>query len=223
MPRSTVWWGRRGCWFEGLSHAPPPMPPCFLQTTTSTDLTRTMTVTTSPSAATPATTMVSPVNRLEKRRNYGDAAGFSFQIHQIQVVLIEKKQHGRCVPSTTSKGLKGMLEVLLGVMSWLLCSSVVLMKPVSIRSPPPGNHGIIASKRCDHLLVEDNISYENGGSGIMLHVSSDDSIVRGVCGASCFSCTFCSRFWRCFRFWFPPLYQQNTSVLCRRFRAFLAS
>lgn len=42
-----------------------------------------------------------------------------------------------------------------------------------------GNHGIIASKRCDHLLVEDNVSYDNEGSGIMLHKSCDDSIVRG--------------------------------------------
>lgn len=41
-----------------------------------------------------------------------------------------------------------------------------------------GNHGIIASKRCDHLLVENNISYDNLGSGIMLHKSCDDSIVR---------------------------------------------
>lgn len=41
------------------------------------------------------------------------------------------------------------------------------------------NHGIIASKRCDHLLVKDNISYNNGGSGIMLHQSADDSIVTG--------------------------------------------
>ena len=43
-----------------------------------------------------------------------------------------------------------------------------------------GNHGIIASKRCDHLLVENNVSYDNAGSGIMLHKSCDDSIVRGV-------------------------------------------
>lgn len=42
-----------------------------------------------------------------------------------------------------------------------------------------GNHGIIASKRCDHLLVADNIVYENEGSGIMLHKSCDDSIVTG--------------------------------------------
>jgi len=45
----------------------------------------------------------------------------------------------------------------------------------------PGNHGIIASKRCDHLLVENNVSYDNDGSGIMLHKSCDDSIVRGAC------------------------------------------
>lgn len=44
-----------------------------------------------------------------------------------------------------------------------------------------GNHGIIASKRCDHLLVKDNISYDNDGSGIMLHKSCDDSIVSGTC------------------------------------------
>lgn len=45
-----------------------------------------------------------------------------------------------------------------------------------------GNHGIIASKRCDHLSVQDNESYGNGGSGIMLHQSSDDSIVAGAWG-----------------------------------------
>lgn len=43
-----------------------------------------------------------------------------------------------------------------------------------------GNHGIIASKRCDHLLVKDNESYDNDGSGIMLHKSCDDSIVSGT-------------------------------------------
>ena len=43
-----------------------------------------------------------------------------------------------------------------------------------------GDHGIIASKRCDHLVVKDNISYDNLGSGIMLHELCDDSVVSGV-------------------------------------------
>lgn len=42
-----------------------------------------------------------------------------------------------------------------------------------------GNHGIIASKRCDHLRIADNEVYNNDGSGIMLHKSCDDSIVEG--------------------------------------------
>ena len=43
-----------------------------------------------------------------------------------------------------------------------------------------GDHGIIASKRCDHLSVKDNVSYNNRGSGIMLHEYCDDSIVSGI-------------------------------------------
>lgn len=50
-----------------------------------------------------------------------------------------------------------------------------------------GNHGIIASKRCDHLLVTDNVSFNNTGSGLMLHKSCDDSIVRGTRKACYFS------------------------------------
>eukprot|EP00903_Cladosiphon_okamuranus_P009933 g9429.t1 len=42
-----------------------------------------------------------------------------------------------------------------------------------------GNHGIIASKRCDHLVVADNKVDASGGSGIMLHRSCDDSIISG--------------------------------------------
>lgn len=45
--------------------------------------------------------------------------------------------------------------------------------------PLEGDHGIIASKRCDHLSVKDNVAYNNGGSGIMLHRSCDYSVVEG--------------------------------------------
>lgn len=55
----------------------------------------------------------------------------------------------------------------------MCCVSFLLVLHIS------GNHGIIASKRCDHLLVKDNLSYDNDGSGIMLHKSCDDSIVSG--------------------------------------------
>ncbi|CAM9981622.1 unnamed protein product, partial [Discosporangium mesarthrocarpum] len=42
-----------------------------------------------------------------------------------------------------------------------------------------GKHGIIASKRCDHVSIQDNEVYGGGltAAGIMLHRSSDDSIV----------------------------------------------
>lgn len=41
-----------------------------------------------------------------------------------------------------------------------------------------GNHGIIASKRCDHVVIRDNRSWDNTGNGIMLHRSSDDGLVE---------------------------------------------
>src|SRR5215467_2727175 len=54
-----------------------------------------------------------------------------------------------------------------------------------------GKHGIIGSKRCDHLIIRDNKSFNNVGTGkigiglfgavgvgIMLHRSSDDSIIE---------------------------------------------
>jgi len=54
-----------------------------------------------------------------------------------------------------------------------------------------GKHGIIASKRCDHLVIRDNKSFNNVGIGkigiglfgavgvgIMLHRSSDDSVIE---------------------------------------------
>lgn len=44
-----------------------------------------------------------------------------------------------------------------------------------------GKHGIIASKRCDHVVVMDNKVDTSGGSGIMLHRSCDDSIISGEC------------------------------------------
>lgn len=42
-----------------------------------------------------------------------------------------------------------------------------------------GKHGIIASKRCDHVVIMDNTVDTSGGSGIMLHRSCDDSIISG--------------------------------------------
>lgn len=42
-----------------------------------------------------------------------------------------------------------------------------------------GNHGIIASKRCDHAVIRNNRSWDNAGNGIMLHRSSDDGLVEG--------------------------------------------
>lgn len=42
-----------------------------------------------------------------------------------------------------------------------------------------GNHGIIASKRCDHAVIRNNRSWDNVGNGIMLHRSSDDGLVEG--------------------------------------------
>ncbi|CAM9570770.1 unnamed protein product, partial [Hapterophycus canaliculatus] len=42
-----------------------------------------------------------------------------------------------------------------------------------------GNHGIIASKRCNNVIIRDNEVYNGGQAGIFLHRSSDDAIVSG--------------------------------------------
>lgn len=41
-----------------------------------------------------------------------------------------------------------------------------------------GNHGIIASKRCNDVSIQNNVVYDNGNAGIMLHRSSNTAIVR---------------------------------------------
>ncbi|CAN0177951.1 unnamed protein product, partial [Laminaria digitata] len=41
-----------------------------------------------------------------------------------------------------------------------------------------GNHGIIASKRCNDVSIQNNVVYDNKLHGIMLHRSSDNAIVR---------------------------------------------
>jgi parallel beta-helix repeat protein len=41
-----------------------------------------------------------------------------------------------------------------------------------------GVHGIIASKRCDHVVIRNNRSWANAGNGIMLHRHSDDAVVE---------------------------------------------
>jgi parallel beta-helix repeat protein len=41
-----------------------------------------------------------------------------------------------------------------------------------------GHHGIIASRRCDHIVIRNNRSWANGGNGIMLHRHSDDALVE---------------------------------------------
>lgn len=41
-----------------------------------------------------------------------------------------------------------------------------------------GNHGIIASKRCNNIVIRGNRSWDNVGNGIMLHRSSDDGLVE---------------------------------------------
>jgi mannuronan 5-epimerase len=43
---------------------------------------------------------------------------------------------------------------------------------------PRGLHGIIASRRCDHLVLRNNRSWANAGNGIMLHRHCDDSIIE---------------------------------------------
>lgn len=42
-----------------------------------------------------------------------------------------------------------------------------------------GNHGIIASKRCDRVSIQNNTVYDGGNAGLFLHRSSDDGIVKG--------------------------------------------
>ena len=42
-----------------------------------------------------------------------------------------------------------------------------------------GNHGIIASKRCNGVSIQNNEVYDGGEAGLFLHRSSDDAIVRG--------------------------------------------
>lgn len=42
----------------------------------------------------------------------------------------------------------------------------------------PGNHGIIASKRCNDVSIQNNVVYDNLNAGIMLHRSSDHAVVR---------------------------------------------
>lgn len=41
-----------------------------------------------------------------------------------------------------------------------------------------GNHGIIASKRCNNVVIRNNRSWDNVGNGVMLHRSSDDGLVE---------------------------------------------
>lgn len=41
-----------------------------------------------------------------------------------------------------------------------------------------GDHGIIASKRCNDVSIQNNVVYDNLNAGIMLHRSSDSAIVR---------------------------------------------
>lgn len=42
-----------------------------------------------------------------------------------------------------------------------------------------GNHGIIASKRCDHVTISDNHVSFGVNTGLFLHRSSDFAIVTG--------------------------------------------
>lgn len=42
-----------------------------------------------------------------------------------------------------------------------------------------GNHGIIASKRCDHVRIIDNHVSYGVNTGLFLHRSSDHAIVTG--------------------------------------------
>lgn len=42
-----------------------------------------------------------------------------------------------------------------------------------------GNHGIIASKRCNGVSIQNNTVYGGGQAGLFLHRSTDDAIVKG--------------------------------------------
>lgn len=42
-----------------------------------------------------------------------------------------------------------------------------------------GNHGIIASKRCNNVIIKNNHVYSGDNAGLFLHRSSDDAIVSG--------------------------------------------
>ena len=44
---------------------------------------------------------------------------------------------------------------------------------------PRGLHGIIASRRCDHLTIRNNVSWANAGNGIMLHRHCNDCLIEG--------------------------------------------
>lgn len=44
---------------------------------------------------------------------------------------------------------------------------------------PRGLHGIIASRRCDHLTIRNNASWANVGNGIMLHRHCNDCLIEG--------------------------------------------
>jgi parallel beta-helix repeat protein len=41
-----------------------------------------------------------------------------------------------------------------------------------------GHHGIIASRRCDHIVIRNNRSWANGGNGIMLHRHCNDGLIE---------------------------------------------
>src|ERR1044071_178322 len=44
---------------------------------------------------------------------------------------------------------------------------------------PRGLHGIIASRRCDHLTITNNRSWANAGNGIMMHRHCSDGLIEG--------------------------------------------
>lgn len=41
-----------------------------------------------------------------------------------------------------------------------------------------GNHGIIASKRCNDVSIQNNEVYDGDNAGLFLHRSSDNAIVK---------------------------------------------
>jgi parallel beta-helix repeat protein len=43
---------------------------------------------------------------------------------------------------------------------------------------PRGLHGIIASRRCDNVVIRNNHSWANAGNGIMLHRHCDNSVIE---------------------------------------------